>query len=500
MAAMDTAQPLPVPASSAVRAADLLREVCALRERVVAGAAEDQADFAALAGRRETTLDNLALYLAFRHIDIRPLQRRLMALGVSSLGRAEGRLLPVFDAVIAALAGLAGEAPPRAGPDEAAFFFGQARLEQATDALFGAPPAHRRGRIMVTLPPEAAEDPDYVADLVRAGMDVARINCAHDDAEAWAAMADHVRHAGRAQDRDIPLLMDIAGPKIRARRVYPRKGPKLKEDDHFDLRADDGDKDAKTAVWAAVSPREVVGRLEAGHRLIYDDGKIIGVVERREDDVARIRVTHARGGEARLKPDKGLNFPDTLLDLPPLTAKDIRDLEAVVRHADMLGYSFITCPEDIDRLEEALDTHGEAGRKLALVLKIEQPAAVANLPRLMARALRRGPMAVMIARGDLAAQIGFERVAEMQEEMLWLCEAASVPAIWATQVLDGLIKDGEPSRGEMTDAAMAARAECVMLNKGPLVIEAIATLDRLFARMDAHVYKKTALLRPLRSW
>jgi pyruvate kinase len=106
----------------------------------------------------------------------------------------------------------------------------------------------------------------------------------------------------------------------------------------------------------------------------------------------------------------------------------------------------------------------------------------------------------MIARGDLAAEIGFERLAEMQEEILWICEAAHVPVIWATQVLEGLVKNGIPSRGEMTDAAMAARAECVMLNKGPAVATAVELLDGLLTRMDGHVFKKTPTLRALKSW
>ena len=106
----------------------------------------------------------------------------------------------------------------------------------------------------------------------------------------------------------------------------------------------------------------------------------------------------------------------------------------------------------------------------------------------------------MIARGDLAVEIGFERLAEMQEEILWLCEAAHVPVIWATQVLEEMVKNGLPSRGEMTDAAMAARAECVMLNKGPNVGAAIGVLDRLLRRMGEHQVKKTPTLRALRSW
>ena len=132
--------------------------------------------------------------------------------------------------------------------------------------------------------------------------------------------------------------------------------------------------------------------------------------------------------------------------------------------------------------------------------KIETPRALYNLPDLIVQAAGRQPFAVMIARGDLAVEIGFERLAEMQEEMLWLCEAAPVPVIWATQVLESLVKKGLPSRGDMTDAAMSARAECVMLNKGPNVGAAIGALDGLLRRMAEHQFKKTPRLRALRSW
>ena len=106
----------------------------------------------------------------------------------------------------------------------------------------------------------------------------------------------------------------------------------------------------------------------------------------------------------------------------------------------------------------------------------------------------------MIARGDLAVELGFERVAEIQEEILWLCEAAQIPAIWATQVLDTLARTGVPSRAEVTDAAAAVGAECVMLNKGPNLAAGVATLDRLLKRMGEDQVKKTPTLRALRSW
>lgn len=106
----------------------------------------------------------------------------------------------------------------------------------------------------------------------------------------------------------------------------------------------------------------------------------------------------------------------------------------------------------------------------------------------------------LIARGDLAVEIGYQRLAEMQEEILWLCEAAHVPVIWATQVLENLVKKGIPSRAEITDAAMAERAECVMLNKGAYITEAVTILDDVLTRMQAHQLKKTPQLRALHSW
>ena len=106
----------------------------------------------------------------------------------------------------------------------------------------------------------------------------------------------------------------------------------------------------------------------------------------------------------------------------------------------------------------------------------------------------------MIARGDLAVEVGYERMAEVQEEILWLCESAHVPVIWATQVLDQLARTGRPSRAEVTDASLATRAECIMLNKGPFILSAIHTLIDIDGRMQDHHHKKQSLLRRLRAW
>jgi len=135
-----------------------------------------------------------------------------------------------------------------------------------------------------------------------------------------------------------------------------------------------------------------------------------------------------------------------------------------------------------------------------LILKIETEQAVRNLPGLIVAAAGRAPTGVMIARGDLAVEVGFQRLAELQEEILWLTEAAHTPVIWATQVLDNFVRKGKLSRAEMSDVVLAQRAECVMLNKGDFLPEALPIVDDIFRRMQGHQHKKTPRLRALRAW
>jgi pyruvate kinase len=245
----------------------------------------------------------------------------------------------------------------------------------------------------------------------------------------------------------------------------------------------------------------VIDQLQIGASVWIDDGHLGARVTERIPEGVILQVTQARPKGEKLRPDKGLNFPDTTLRLSPLTDKDLKDLDLIVNHADLIGYSFVQEAADITRLQKELQIRlGDRSRKLAIIAKIETPTAVSNLPDLIVHAAGQHPFGVMIARGDLAVEIGYQRLAEIQEEILWLCEAANVPVIWATQVLDNLVKKGIPSRAEMTDAAMAERAECVMLNKGPFILEAVTILDDVLTRMQAHQSKKTPQLRALHSW
>jgi pyruvate kinase len=447
--------------------------------------------------------ENLALYMALRRRDIRQLQRLLMVLGLSSLGRLEGRVEPALAAVQASLAVLAG-LPPEDRPDGEVFFAGERDLARHAAEVLGPATPQRPVGLLITCPSEAADDPGFMLGLAERGVEAVRINCAHDAAAAWGRMIGHLRAAEAATGHRMRVLMDLAGPKIRTGAVAIGDRKRLEVGDRLAIVPPDS--------LAAVPPEEgifavectlaeVLGMVEPGHRVFINDGKIGAQVERVEPWGLACQVIQAPEDGARLKPEKGLNFPDSDLRCTALTAKDLADLSFVAHLADGIEYSFVQSAEDVRLLQAELARQRPADwRDLSLVLKIETTRAVRSLPEILVQAAWQQPTAVMIARGDLAVEIGFGRMAEMQEEILWLGEAAHVPVIWATQVLDNLVRKGMPLRGEMTDAAMAARAECIMLNKGPHLMAAIAALDELLPRMDGHQHKKTPQLGRLDSW
>lgn len=450
------------------------------------------------------SLRNLAYYLALRHHDLRPLQVALMPLGLSSLGRSESRVLANLDAVIATLGALCHQDPSHCPPHPPleTFFAGEQLLQAHTEEVFGATSPRRRVRIMVTVPTEAAHHYRWLKDLVERGIDCIRLNCAHDGPEEWKSTIQHLRRAEAETGRHCKILMDLAGPKVRLQRVLPPASQsRIYLGDCLLLTPQAPTLPHPTHFQASCSHPQVLSRLQIGDSIWIDDGKVGAVVESSPEGGVLLRITHARPKGEKLKAEKGINFPDTYLNLDPLTDKDRQDLDFVAAHADLIGYSFVQHGADIEMLQLELQSRlGDRWRRIALIAKIETPTAVKNLPDLIVHGAGKQPFGVMIARGDLAVELGYQRLAEMQEEILWLCQAAHVPVIWATQVLENLVKNSLPSRAEMTDAAMAQRAECVMLNKGAFVGEAVSTLDDVLQRMHAHQLKKTPQLRALQAW
>lgn len=463
--------------------------------------------------RYQPSARNLLHYLALRSFDLRQLQEELSELGLSSISSSEGYTLANIANIRKILAVLSGVAlPDMAKGDLLGYRHSRELLRQHGQELFGALPIHQHSHIMVTLPSEAATNYELVEGLLQAGMDIARINLSHDDVEAWQAMIGHLRQATQTLEKTCQLYFDLAGPKIRTGAVKLKKNEKKKPVDYLLLFEGDTlivhqeavegrnatlkkSGNAKKPARISMSLPSAFADVQPGERILFDDGKLGGVIREVQEDRFVVQITQANIKGTKLRAEKGINLPDTQLRLPSLTADDEANLPFVAAHADIVGYSFVRKPEDVAALQARLSAQGAEG--IGLVLKIENEEAFRNLPRLLLTAMRTTNVGVMIARGDLAVEVGFERIAEVQEEILWICEAAHIPVIWATQVLESLAKKGTASRAEITDAAMAVRAECVMLNKGPYIVKALQTLQNVLHRMSAHQVKKKGAMRPL---
>jgi pyruvate kinase len=581
-------------------------------------------------GHRQSAA-NLIDYLTLRQYDLRDIQDSLAELGLSSLGRTEEHVITTLERVIDNLHMMTGDGDPRRTESAVSFWQGRAILQANTLALLGPLRSGRSTRILVTMPSEAADDYQLVANLIEKGMDCARINCAHDGPEQWERMASNIRRAAQEMGRPCPILMDLPGPKLRTGPVEPgprvvrlrplrdalgrtrspasvllvdadktspdaglrvsgtieipvpaewlaglavgdqirlrdtRDSPRTLEvariddagvwievadttylgtgttlttanhraatvgslpaleqaivirvDDTLTLTADLTPAASNEYGGTGFSPGtaeqgrsptilrigctmpQVFGSLQVDDRVFFDDGKIGGVVIAARPTEADIRITMASPRGSKLRAEKGINVPDSGLRLPAIGPDDERILPFVVGHADLVELSFAQSSSDVASLQSHLGELGGDG--IGIVLKIETVRGFVALPEMLLAAMASERIGVMVARGDLAVECGFERLAEVQEEMLWLCDAAHVPVIWATQVLDQMAKTGQPSRAEVSDAAMAGRAECVMLNKGPFIAEAVGALDDIISRMSSHQLKKMNLLRRLASW
>ena len=424
---------------------------------------------------------NLAAWLALRRRDLGPMRQSLMALGLSPLEHLEGRVLEALSAVRASLAAIAHE-PVGTRPSTDEFFAGRERLRARSERMFG--PAHptRPVAVMIACRGEAAEDPDFLPALAGRGVQAVRIDCAYDDRNDWAQTIDRARAAGMSSGHPMRVFMDLDGPRIRTGKVSFEAGHRMQRGDHLAIAFAGSLKDAKSDFGHPAAECTLDAALqaaEAGHRIFYDNGRLGLVVQRTTHWglVAQVETCADKG--VKVKSEKILNFPDTDFVVDALTPKDLHDLDFVAVHADAVEFSFAQSADDVIKLQSALARRREDWRSLGLVLKFETAQAVARLPEILMQAASAQPTALMIARGGLAIEMGINRTGEIQEEMLRLAEAAQVPVIWETQVLEHLAGSGMPLRSEMADAAMAARAGCVMLNKIPRLCESVDALDML---------------------
>lgn len=446
---------------------------------------------------------NLIHYLVLRSNEIREAQEYLHHIGLSSLANSEShtqfQLLNVL--------GWLDPKQPKTNVATCNFEVASKLRMIHAEQLLGVYPIQDRPHIMVTFSSELMQDRMLVEEMLKEGMSVARINCAHDNPEVWLNMILVLKKAIAKTGRNCKIYMDLGGPKIRIKAIAAlRKSENLElpvwEGRELLLRYNESveaeikKRKRRNVDTLFVEPRELLAMVKTGEHIFFDDGKFEAKVVRIEAGQVIVRIIRISTKKPFLKPEKGINLPDSEVTITPLTEEDRRNIPFICKHADLIGYSFVNSPEDVDLLRAELNKY-TTHKRPAIILKIERLSAVQNLPALLMNGMKDEAFGVMIARGDLAVEIGFERLSEIQEEILWICEAAHVPVIWATQVLETLNKTGYATRSEITDAAMGVRAECVMLNKGKYIVKTIKMLDDILTRQLGHVNKKRYIMRPL---
>ena len=334
--------------------------------------------------------------------------------------------------------------------------------------------ANRRAKIVCTMGP-AVEAPEKVAELIEAGMNMARLNLSHGGYDEHQARLDRVRAAAAKAGKPVAILVDLQGPKIRLARFA--NGPhELFRGDIFTITTDEVE---GTKERVGTTYKGLPGDCRPGDRILIDDGKVtVQVREVKGNDVITEVIQ-----PGFVSNNKGINLPGVAVSVPAMSEKDVDDLRwGLKAGADFIALSFVRNARDIDDVHRIMD---EVGIRRPVIAKIEKPQAVENLEEIVAAF-----DGIMVARGDLGVEMPIEEVPLVQKRCVILARENAKPVIVATQMLDSMITNSSPTRAEATDCANAVLdgADALMLSGetsvGAFAIDAVKTMARIIARTE----------------
>lgn len=335
----------------------------------------------------------------------------------------------------------------------------------------------RQTKIIATIGP-ASSAPPLIEALISSGVDVFRLNFSHGTHESHLAVLQVIRRVSQALGREVAVLQDLSGPKIRTGSLEGHIPLILSRHDSLEIRLDDlpGRPGLVSTTYAPLA-----GAVTCGDRLLLDDGRIELVVEAISPASIMTRVVD--GGV--LGEHKGITAPNAPLPPVGVTAKDEADLRlGLAAGVDLVALSFVQTPEDISRARAIAASEGRPN--VPIVAKLERPEAIRRLPEIVDCA-----DAVMVARGDLGLEMPLEQVPQVQKQVLHVGRDRGVPVIVATQVLESMRTETRPTRAEVSDAAGAvdAGADAIMLSGetaiGNYPVRAVQVLDTIIRHAEA---------------
>ncbi len=343
----------------------------------------------------------------------------------------------------------------------------------------------RRAKIVCTIGP-AVESVEKIAQLVDAGMNMARLNLSHGDYTEHQSRLDMVRAAAKKSKKPIAILVDLQGPKIRLARFAD--GPhELSRGDIFTITTDEVD---GTKERVGTTYKGLPGDCKPGDYILIDDGKVtVQVSEVKGNDVVTKVIQ-----PGMVSNNKGLNLPGVAVSVPAMSEKDISDLRwGLKAGADFIALSFVRNAADIKDVHKIMD---EVGIRVPVIAKIEKPQAVDNLQEIV-----DAFDGIMVARGDLGVELPIEEVPMVQKRCITLARESAKPVIVATQMLDSMIANSRPTRAEATDCANAVLdgADALMLSGetsvGDFPIETVQTMARIIEHTETVALDQIAPLK-----
>lgn len=346
----------------------------------------------------------------------------------------------------------------------------------------------RRAKIIATLGP-SSNDLETIKKLIKAGVNVARVNMSHSTHEEHKKIIANIREASKQEGWEIAILIDLQGPKIRVDKLETPLT--LEEGEEWFIGLNENQNSRQNFIPTTYG--DLVKDAQAGDRILFDDGLMEAQAIAIEDQALKIKIVI--GG--KLKSNKGINLPGVQVSAPCLTEKDIEDMKfGVEQDADFIALSFVRTPDDVVKAKELLKSFGG---KQPLVSKIEKPEALDNIDEII-----KESDLIMVARGDMGVEVGNHLVPRIQKELIQKCNDEGVPVITATQMLESMMENNRPTRAEATDVANAVwdGTDVLMLSgesaAGKYPVEAVETMARIIFEAEA-TPKRRPLLRNMSS-
>ncbi|MBI2282819.1 MAG: pyruvate kinase [Bacteroidetes bacterium] len=353
-------------------------------------------------------------------------------------------------------------------------------LHKEMDKKAGLAHVDHRTKIVATVGP-ACDTYDKLLELVKAGVNVFRLNFSHGSHEDKLNIIEHIRNINNTEPYNIAILADLQGPKLRVGEI---------ENNALEVKVGDvltftNEKCIGTMEKIYVSYPNLADDVTLGNIILIDDGKLevkVTAIEKNGD----VKVTVTLGGILSSK--KGINLPDTKISLPALTEKDLADLEFIIeQQCDWVALSFVRDVKDLIILRSKLD---EKKSKTKIIAKIEKPEALVNIRDIILES-----DGIMVARGDLGVELPVEQIPLIQKELVRKCIHRAKPVIVATQMMESMIDRVKPNRSEITDVANAVLegADAVMLSgetaTGQHPVLVVQTMRKIIAEVEKKEYR-----------